>query len=107
MNQIHLNGIALIPGIDYTCSNATVMFSIPPPCGADIVLTEVVNVNSGATYQTRLVGNGKQYLFKLGQDSHLRAQISDLFEKAVTHRDHPAVKEALDRLRVVIELIDG
>ncbi len=106
MNQIHVNGVALLPGIDYRYEHATLIFSSPPGLGEQIVLTEVLDFNTGLTRQTNLVGNGRQYMFKLDRDLTDREVLSALFEKVVKNQKHPAVKEALDRLKVVVELIN-
>ena len=106
MNQVHVNGVALLPGIDYRVSQASIIFNCPPAPGDQIVFTEVLNPSTGSLHRTTLNGNGRQYMFKL--DRHLtdREVLSTLFEKVITHYDHPAVKEALERLKVVVELIN-
>jgi len=106
MNQVHVNGIALLPGIDYRIGQATIIFTSPPGAGEQIVFTEVLDVNKGSVRQMTLTGDGRQYMFKLDSDPSEREILSKLFEKVVKNRTHPAVKEALDRLKVVVELIN-
>lgn len=105
MNVVHMNGLSLLPGIDYTVGKKLISFSVPPPAGADIVFTEVINANTGATHMTRLVGDGTTYLFRLDTDFSTRVMLNEMCEDLLAHIDNPAVKDALDRLRVTLELV--
>ena len=39
MNVVHMNGLTLIPGIDYQVGDTMINFSVPPPAGTDIMFT--------------------------------------------------------------------
>ena len=100
-----MNGLTLLPGIDYKVSDSTVSFSSPPPAGADIAFTEVIDANTGVTHITKFTGNGYTYLFKLETNFAERVRLHELFESAIKHKDTPAVRDAINRLQVVLELV--
>ena len=106
MNVVHMNGLTLIPGIDYVVGDTMINFSVPPPAGTDIMFTEVINVNTGATHVTRLTGDGSTYLFRLETNFADRVRLNQLFESALKYRDTPAVRDLLERLQVVLELVE-
>jgi len=106
MNQVHVNGVALLSGIDYTFGQSTLVFTEPPGPGEKIVLTQVIDINTGSTQQTTLTGDGYSYIFKINSGPTDREILSRLFEKVIKNQKHPAVKEALDRLKVIVELIN-
>lgn len=105
MNVVHMNGLTLLPGIDYTVGKTVITFSVPPPAGADIVFTEVINAETGATHMTRLTGDGSTYLFKIETNFTDRVRLHQLFELAILHKDNPTVRDAINRLQVVLELV--
>jgi hypothetical protein len=105
MNVVHINGVALIPGIDYTVGDTLINFSVPPPAGADIVFTEVISPTTGATHMTRLYGDGSTFLFRLETNFTDRVQLNQMFELAIKYKDNPTVRDALDKLKVVLELV--
>ena len=105
MNVVHMNGVALLPGVDYTVGRNTISFSVPPPADADILYTEVINAETGATHVTRLVGNGFTFLFELDTEFVERLELHDLFAQVIKHKDHPAVRDAIEKIQVVMELI--
>ena len=106
MNVVHMNGLTLLPGIDYTVGKNIITFSVPPQAGADIVFTEVINARTGATHMTRLTGDGSTYLFKLEINFGDRVRLNELFESALEYRDTPVVRDVLERLQVVLELVE-
>jgi hypothetical protein len=106
LNIVHINGVALIPGIDYSVSeNGMLSFSTAPQAGADIVFTEVVNQNTGETMMTRLTGDGHTYLFRLETNFADRVHISEMFQLALKYKDHPTVRDAINKLQTVLELV--
>jgi hypothetical protein len=105
MNVVHINGVALLPGIDYSVGKTTLSFSVPPPSGSDIIFTEVINDRTGATHMTRLTGDGFTYLFKLETNFTDRVELQELFSEVMKHKDIPAVRDALDKLKVIVELV--
>ena len=105
MHVVHLNGVALLPGVDYVVGDSVISFMSPPAAGSDIVFTEVINANTGATHMTRLTGNGVNFLFKLETNFAQRVKLSELFDTAIKYKDIPAVTDAINKLRVVLELV--
>lgn len=105
MNVIHMNGLSLLPGIDYTVGKNLISFSVPPPPGSEILYTQVINAESGATHMTRLTGDGTTYLFRLDTDFSNRIRLNEIFEDSLKYVDHPSVKDALDQLQVILELV--
>ena len=105
MSVVHLNGVALIPGIDYTLGQTYISFLRAPAAGDDIMFTEVVSLKTGATHITRLTGDGSTFMFTIDTGFNERLKISNLLEDAYKHYDVPAVVDALDKLRVVLELV--
>lgn len=105
MIQVHLNGVALLPGVDYSQGRSTITFSMPPHPGDDIMITQVLCADTGATQVTSLVGDGKTYLFRFDPSVAARFKLQDMIESAWRHQDNPAVQDALEKLRVVLELV--
>lgn len=105
MNVVHMNGLSLLPGIDYVVGDTMLSFVQPPPAGADILFTEVIDANTGATHVTKLTGDGSTYLFKIETNFADRVRLSRLFELTLKHKDIPVVRDAIDRLQVAIELV--
>jgi len=105
MNVVHMNGIALLPGVDYTVGDALVSFSQAPERGARIMFTEVIDPDTGATHVTQIIGDGHTYLFHLETNFGDRVKLQRLFESALTYKDHPTVRDVLERLQVVVELV--
>ena len=106
MNVVHMNGLTLIPGIDYVVGDTMITFSVPPPAGANIMFTEVIDANKGVTHITQLTGNGSTYLFRLETNFSDRVKLNELFQSALKHKDNPTVRDAIDRLQVVLELVE-
>lgn len=105
MNVVHMNGLSLLPGIDYTIGKNTIYFTAPPPAGAEIIYTEVVDVKAGATQMTRLEGNGSKYIFHIDNEFSDRLAIHRMVEDAVRYKDNPTVRDAINQLQVVLELV--
>lgn len=105
MNVVHINGVALLPGIDYSVGKSTLSFSVPPPVGSDIIFTEVINNRTGATHMTRLTGDGSTFLFKLETNFTDRVELQEVFKEAMQYKDIPAVRDVLDNLKVILELV--
>ena len=106
MNVVHMNGLTLLPGIDYTVSKTAISFGVAPPAGAEIVFTEVINAETGATHMTRMTGDGSTYLFRIETNFADRVRLNELFELAIKHKNNPTVCDAIDRLQVVLELVE-
>lgn len=106
MTQVHINGVTMLPGIDYTSGPGTLMFSVPPGAGSEIIFTQLLSADTGATYMHRLIGDGKTYMFSVNTGMADRVKISRMIDCAIQNRRHPAVEEALTKLQVVLELLD-
>ena len=100
MIDAYINGIRLVPGIDYSVRGNTVSFSQAPAAGAQIQM--VHNLHSVAN----LYGDGSTFLFT-GPFADVEQQdnIVDVLHHALKYRDNPAVAEALERLSVVVTLV--
>ena len=105
MNVVHMNGVVLLPGIDYKVGGEMISFSSAPPAGAEILVTEVINANTGAVHVTRLTGNGSTYLFRIETQFADRASLLELFDEAMKYKDNPTVRDAINKLQVVLELV--
>ena len=103
MITVHMNGLTLIPGIDYTVGDGTLTFSSPPPSGYNIMFSEAFE--TGTTHVTHLTGDGYTYLFKLDTNINDRARLYKMFDDAMAYKDIPAVHDALNQLRVIVELV--
>lgn len=104
MNQVHINGVALLPGVDYTASNSTLVLSVPPKLGDQILFTEVLDLNTGATHVTRFTGDGRKYLFKFDGEFNTRLKMQSITDDLYVYRNVPAVAEAIEKLQVILEL---
>lgn len=103
MIQIHLNGLKMLPGIDYTATKNTIGFSTPPNAGDDILVTSAIP--GGGAHLQRLKGDGFTFLYQLDSSFKERVQIQSVLADAWVYHNVPAVKDLLDRLQVVIELV--
>jgi hypothetical protein len=98
MISVYIDGVLQIPGIDYTAAKNAVSFSQPPMRGSYIEVSALSTV-------VRLLGDGSTYLFMLDIDVERHTDLNDMLHDAFKLRDVPAVAEALERLKVVIELV--
>jgi hypothetical protein len=105
MITIHLNGLRLIPGIDFTAGNNTVSFTQPPCMGDDIVITTSIPGSSTSVYMQKLTGNGHTFRYNIDSTFDERAKLQRTLEDAWTYQSVPAVADVLKRLQVVLELV--
>ena len=100
MIDAYINGIRLVPGIDYSVKGNSVSFSQAPAAGAKIQM--VHNLHSVAN----LCGDGSTFLFTGPFDNADREDaIYDTMNTALRYKDNPAVAEVLERLQVVVALV--
>lgn len=98
----YINGLRLIPGIDYVSTDGTISFSSPPNVGADIMIN--MPLGAGGAHVLHHTGDGLTYLFPISSiDEKLR--VYGMVEAAVEYSHVPAVADALEKLRVVLELV--
>jgi hypothetical protein len=99
MIQVFVNGILQVPGIDYALGETVLSFSVPPDVGDQIDI-----MNAGKCL-SRFIGDGHRYLYQgLDLTEKLDHVTLGLFYDAHAHKHVPAVQDALERLKVVIEL---
>ena len=97
MLLVSINGLMQVPGIDYTSCNNAVSFSTPPPMGSSI------DIRNHFGTLARIHGDGSTYLFQFSD--YLDRDTLTVFDDAIKLKDNPAVADALERLRVVVELV--
>lgn len=93
---VSINGVMQVPGIDYSATKNSIAFSSPPEAMSSI---EIRGRNGTLA---RILGDGSTYLFNFMSD--LDHDITYVLEEAFKLRHVPAVKEALERLQVIVEL---
>lgn len=94
--SVFINGVRQIPSIDYVLGSTTLNLSAPPAQGSNISLV----LADGS--ETVFLGDGLTYLFNFRSQRH---EMLQLLDDAVKYRENPAVLEALEKLKVVIELV--
>lgn len=99
MISIYIDGVLQAPGIDYMATQNAVSFTQPPLQGSYI---EVNTLNSTVA---RLMGDGRTHVFQLDGGAVVRHEMLRLLDDVCRYRDNPAVAEALEKLKVVIELV--
>lgn len=104
MIRVHLNGLKLIPGIDYSATNHTVSFNEAPAVGDEVLITSDIPGGSGSHMQ-RFVGNGSLFLYQLDSAFQERMKLQAVLDDAWTYQGVPAVQDILAQLKVVIELV--
>ena len=95
---ISINGIVQYDGSHYITNDDHLIFSEAPSIGSRIV----VQYYNGS--QRYFEGNGSQHVFPL--DGHTAiTQFDRLLRDITKHKDNPAVKDLLEQLRIVTELL--
>lgn len=105
MNAVHIDGVAVLPGIDYSIGTNKISFSVPPDNRSEIIVTEVIDAKRGATHMTRLIGDGKTYVFALDRSFVKNLELQTLLDQVWIYKDVPAVADALEKLQVIVNLI--
>ena len=100
MIEAYINGIRQVPGIDFVAQGNSVSFMSPPAVGAGIQI-----VHDGYSICNR-TGNGTTFLFT-GPfvDADQQDKLIDLLRQAFEYRNNTAVADAIEQLRVVVELV--
>ncbi len=103
MIYVHLNGLKMVPGIDYSTTRSSVSFSQPPAVGDSAIVT--MSINGGGAHMQRFTGDGHTYLFQLDQTFENRYKLQTILDDAWTYHNVPAVQDLLEQLGVVIALV--
>ena len=100
MTEAYINGIRQIPGIDFVSNHNSISFSQAPKAGSSIQF-----VHNGYSI-ANVKGDGSTFLFTGPfANADKSDAIYDTMHTALRHMDNPAVADALERLRVVVELV--
>jgi hypothetical protein len=103
MIRIHLNGLKLVPGVDYTSTNHIISFLSPPAPGDQLLITS--GLPGGGAHMQRFVGDGFTFLFKLDSSFEHRIKLQAMLDDVWTYHNVPAVHDVLEQLQVVLELV--
>ena len=96
---VYVDGVLQVPGVDYSISGASITFIQAPGQGSHIELY------SGTFMVTKLLGDGRTFLFKISTEGKTRHAMLQLLDDVCKYHDKPAVAEALEKLIVAIELV--
>jgi hypothetical protein len=99
MLSVHVNGVKQIPGIDYLAAKNAVSFASPPRAG------DVIYVNNARGTVAHIYGDGSTYLYQFTEDIDGHENMMNLLNDVGKYYQNPAVADALERLKVVIELV--
>lgn len=99
---VYVNGVLQMPTADY----------VVDPTG-HITLGRAPSVGSSVTVQTptggaRYIGDGVTTTFTAHSLEEQWAEVEDIhsiLRYAYSHQEHPAIKDALERLEVVVKLV--
>ena len=95
---VTINGIVQYDDSYYVTYDDRLIFAEAPPTGSSINIT----YNYGTIQNLR--GNGTQNVFPV-EGNIEQAKFSRLMRDITKHKDNPAVKDLLEQLRVVTELL--
>lgn len=97
---VSLNGVVQQENRDYTISpNNSLVFKF------DLTTGSTVTVQSGS-YVTYYKTGAGQTIFPADNITLEESNFARLMSKTVKHKDHPMVKDALERLNVAVALIE-
>lgn len=98
MIRASLNGVMLIPGIDYIVDRSCISFTQPPRYGDRI---HVMTPNAGVDFY----GNDVTFRFEMPKVLRNSEIVEQLMHDLTKYMDHPTVKDQLERLQVVLALV--
>lgn len=98
MIQASINGVVLMPRHDYIVEKDYVEFKEVPRMGDRI---QIISKD----HRFELYGNEFTYKYPIPQEMIKAHQLESLITDLVEYMDHPTVKDQLERLQVVIELV--
>lgn len=105
MIDVNLNGLRLIPGIDYTASPTQISFLEAPCVGDHIVVSSAIPGAPGGAFVQTLTGTGHTFLYKLDSSFNSGVELQHLLADAWEYHRVPSVEDVLNQLRVVVELV--
>ena len=98
MIRASINGVLLIPGIDYVVDREYMSFTQAPRYGDRI---HVMTPNANADFY----GNDVTFRFPMPTVIQKSEVLEGLMHDLDEYMDHPTVKDQLERLQVVLELV--
>jgi hypothetical protein len=95
---VSINGIIQADAA-YKEAETYIMFRNAPPAGSDVYIV----ASDGGSYSKSVYheGDGTRCFFTLPEKHHFRVFLEDL----ETYKDHPAVKDQIERLQVILALV--
>ena len=99
MISVYINGIKQLEGIDFRLGENTISFASPPPFGTEI------EISNGLNRIANIFGDGKTFLFQILLDMARHNALINMLHDSLKYSENPAVADALERLRVVVELV--
>lgn len=100
--NVYINGVLLSPTYDYTVVGEQVTFSEPPQCGDRIDFSGIGQ--NPFTYSK--TADGLNTIYTVNQVWQDVIAHNSLLNKAWNHREHPMIRDALERLQSAIALIE-
>jgi len=88
-----------LPGIDYVTGVKSISFSSPPDIGSHI------HVSSPHGTVASIMGDGSTFLFPMITNLENYNAVMNILNDAAKYYDNSAVADAIERLRVVVELV--
>ena len=98
MISVHLNGVRLMPMHDYTIVDERVNFTQVPRHGD---LIQIATPTSNCQFY----GNDIQVGFPITESIKKSIRLGQLMDDLLIYMDNPTVKDQLERLQVVLELV--
>lgn len=98
MIAVHINGSRLIPKHDYSIAKERIRFSQAPRYGDRI---QIATANASCEFY----GNDVQIDYPIPEPLRKSVGLEQLITDLLEYMDHPTVKDQLERLQVVLELV--
>lgn len=96
--NVYVNGLLYIPNQDYEVSSGKITFHCAPATDSTVHVSDDV-------YHSYYTADGQQCEFNLDADVMENIQITTLLQDCFEHKHNPVIREALDRLRVALALV--
>ena len=100
---VTINGIVQSPSEYDIDANNNIVFNEAPPIGSYINIIFTNQFTNGPTLS--LKGNGSVNVFNISHDNNEHIKFNKLVNDIVKHKDNPAVKDLLEQLHIVTELL--
>jgi hypothetical protein len=99
MITIHVNGVRLVPGVDFVTGKDFVRFSSPPEAGSSI------HIACAKGTIANIWSDGVSVHYHLMIDLETHNDVMNLLNDAAMYYENPAVADVLEQLKVVVELV--